>query len=84
MIVALHPATKQTYKPTGVTTSMSQDIISSEVNKSLCEAFGCFAQATIQIKVKVGTKGAISLLLCKECINKFRVKKGSDTDNEWQ
>jgi hypothetical protein len=61
---------------------MSQGIISSDVNKSLCEAFGCFAEATTEIKVKVGKQGAISLLLCKGCVNKFRDSKGSDAHNE--
>ena len=61
---------------------MSQGIISSEVNKSLCEAVGCFAGATTEIKVKVGKKGKVSLLLCKECVNKFRDSKGSDAHNE--
>jgi hypothetical protein len=57
---------------------MSQGITSSEVNKSLCEAVGCFAQATIEIKVKVGKQRKISLLLCKRCVNKFRDTRGLD------
>jgi hypothetical protein len=61
---------------------MSQGTISSEVNKSLCEAVGCFAQATTEIKVKVGKQGKISLLLCKECVKKFRDKRVADVDNE--
>ena len=82
MIVDLDPATKQTSKPTGVTTPLSQNIISSEVNKSLCEAVGCFAQATTEIKVKVGKQGKISLLLCKGCVNKFRENRGFGAHNE--
>lgn len=82
MIVDLDPATKQTSKPTGVKTSMSQGVISSKVNKSVCEAIGCFAEATIEIKIKVGKQGSISLLLCKGCVSKFRDKRGSDTGNE--
>ena len=82
MIVALDPATKQTSKPTGVTTPLSQGVISSKVNKSLCETIGCFAQATTEIKVKVGKQGTVSLLLCKECVNKFRDSKGPDAHNE--
>jgi hypothetical protein len=61
---------------------MSQGIISSDVNKSLCEAVGSFAEATTEIKVKVGKKGKVSLLLCKECVNKFRDTRGFDADNE--
>ena len=50
---------------------MSQSIISSEVNKDVCEAVGCFAEATTEIKVKVGKQGTISLRLCNDCLNKF-------------
>ena len=82
MIVALDPATKQTSKPTGVKTPMSQGILSSELNKSLCEAVDCFAEATTEIKVKVGKQGTISLLLCKGCVNKFRENRGFGAPNE--
>jgi hypothetical protein len=71
LVVDLGPATKQTWKLTGVTISMSQGTLSSEVNKSLCEAVGCFAEATTEIKVKVGEQGTISLRLCNDCLNKF-------------
>jgi hypothetical protein len=61
---------------------MSQGVISSKANKSLCEAVDCFAEATTDIKVKVGKQGTVSLLLCKECVNKFRQKRGFGAPNE--
>jgi hypothetical protein len=42
---------------------MSQGTISSDINKNICEAFGCFADATIKIEVKVGQQKAITLEL---------------------
>jgi hypothetical protein len=50
---------------------MSQEILSSDINKDLCEAFGCSAKATTEISVKVGQQGTISLRLCNDCVNKF-------------
>lgn len=43
-----------------------------EVYNSICEAVGCFARATNNIAVKVGTLGVISLFLCNDCISKFQ------------
>ena len=50
---------------------MSQEIIDSGVNNSICEASECSAKATIEITVKVGQQGVIPLHLCKKCVNKF-------------
>jgi hypothetical protein len=50
---------------------MSQKIIDSRVNNSICEAIGCPAKATTEITVKVGQQGVILLRLCKDCVNKF-------------
>jgi hypothetical protein len=58
---------------------MSHSTISSEVNNSVCEAYGCYAKATTEISVKVGELGTISLLLCKECVNRFTEKRGPDS-----
>ncbi|MDQ6669145.1 MAG: hypothetical protein M3Y53_13110 [Thermoproteota archaeon] len=38
----------------------------------ICEAVGCFEQATTTIEVKAGYQKTISLSLCKECVSKFR------------
>jgi hypothetical protein len=40
-------------------------------NANVCEAMNCFAEATIQIEVRVGQLGTITLSLCKNCVNKF-------------
>ena len=45
---------------------MIQNIISSQVNKKICEAFDCAEEATVEIEVQVGDKG-LSLDLCEEC-----------------
>jgi hypothetical protein len=50
---------------------MNQRTIASEVNNSICEVVNCFSQATVQIEVKVGQLGKISLSLCKNCVSKF-------------
>jgi hypothetical protein len=51
---------------------MSQSTMSSEVNKRVCEVFGCFAEATINIKVEVGQRRKITLELCKDCVKQFQ------------
>jgi hypothetical protein len=51
---------------------MSQDIvIPAQANKEICEAVGCFAEATEKIEVKVGEKGTVCLYLCNNCVGKF-------------
>jgi hypothetical protein len=50
---------------------MSQGIIDSDVNNTICEAVGCIAKATTEIRVKVGQRGIISLRCCKYCVGKF-------------
>ncbi len=50
---------------------MSHYNIPQEVKK-VCEAVNCDSPAEIQIKVKVGQLGNISLSLCNFCVTKFR------------
>jgi hypothetical protein len=38
---------------------------------SECEAANCFSPAEVQIEVKVGQAGSISLSLCNDCVRKF-------------
>jgi len=52
----------------------NNEIIDFHVN-NICEATGCFAQATTEIDVKVGERGTISLQLCVNCIKKFDEKE---------
>ena len=49
--------------------------ITVEPNNYICEANGCYKQATNEIKLDVGQFGKISLFLCRNCIPKF---KGSE------
>lgn len=51
---------------------MSQQSIDLDINKNICEGFGCLAVATTQITVKVGQQSTISLRLCKDCVLKFK------------
>jgi hypothetical protein len=51
---------------------MSQNTISCKVNKNICEALGCFAEANTNIEVQVGKQRTISLQLCQNCIAKFQ------------
>jgi hypothetical protein len=53
---------------------MNQSPKPSEVNKSQCEALDCNAKATVQVHVKAGHHGLISLSLCNGCVNKFEVE----------
>ena len=57
---------------------MSENTISSEIYNVICEAYGCYAKATAEISVNVGELGTISLLLCKDCVNRFTDKRGPD------
>jgi len=41
------------------------------INNVICEAVGCFEEARVQIGVKAGQLGTITLSLCKNCVNKF-------------
>jgi hypothetical protein len=51
---------------------MNQCDLRQEVNNGICEALGCLSPAEVQIEVKVGHLGNISLSLCKDCVCKFR------------
>jgi hypothetical protein len=50
---------------------MDKEIMCFQVNKGICEAYGCFEKATTQINVKVGRLGTIPLDLCTYCVMKF-------------
>jgi hypothetical protein len=53
---------------------MSHYNIPQEVKK-VCEAVNCDSPAEIQIEVKVGQLGNISLFLCNDCVHKFKNEK---------
>jgi hypothetical protein len=51
---------------------MTQNKMHPEINNGICEAIECFADATTEIVLQVGTKGRILVNLCKDCAkNKF-------------
>ncbi|MGH9981075.1 MAG: hypothetical protein ACRD6U_05940 [Nitrososphaeraceae archaeon] len=55
-------------------TRMTNNINQSNINNSICEAIGCFENATKKIDVNAGQFGKISLFLCKKCLPKFTAK----------
>jgi hypothetical protein len=44
----------------------------SLVNDDVCQAFGCCEKAVREIKVDAGKFGTITLLVCANCVEKFR------------
>jgi hypothetical protein len=50
---------------------MGTSTISSQDNKTLCEALGCFEQAITEVSVPVGDLGIIKVLVCGNCMSKF-------------
>ena len=57
-------------------TSITNAKLDKDTNKQICEALGCFEQATIEIKITAGKFGKIPLFLCKKCISKFTIQGG--------
>lgn len=57
------------------TISKSNNIIDIQDNNVICEANGCYKQATNAIKLDVGNFGKISLFLCMSCVPKFKVSE---------
>ena len=55
------------------TISIPNNIIDIQDNNVICEANGCYKQATNEIKLDVGQSGKISLFLCKNCLPKFTI-----------
>ena len=53
---------------------MPNNNLHDELNQKICEAFGCNAESTSVIKVKVGQR-TIALQLCGNCVNKFQNSK---------
>jgi hypothetical protein len=51
--------------------SIPNNIRDIQDNNVICEANGCYKQATSEIKLNVGHFGKISLHLCRNCVPKF-------------
>jgi hypothetical protein len=43
-----------------------------ELNKKICEALNCNAQASTEIQINTGKGQSINLSLCENCVDKFR------------
>jgi Rieske Fe-S protein len=50
---------------------MNKETLEVQAYNGICEALGCFANASEVIFVKVGNQGELPLFLCKHCIRKF-------------
>ena len=57
------------------TISIPNNIIDIQNNNVICEANGCYKQATNEIKLDVGQFGKISLFVCSNCIPKFKISE---------
>jgi hypothetical protein len=55
--------------------SIPNNIIDIQDNNVICEANGCYKQATNEIKLDVGQFGKLSLFLCRNCVPKFKVSE---------
>jgi hypothetical protein len=55
---------------------MIKSSLSKDINKEICNAFGCSKNATEKINASAGIYGIISLSLCKNCISKFQNNQG--------
>jgi hypothetical protein len=53
-------------------TSPSNNKCKIQINKDICNAFGCSNNAVEKIDVDAGKFGIISLDLCINCIKKFQ------------
>ena len=54
---------------------MSTTIINNNTklnNKEICNAFGCYKNATEKVDIDVGKFGTILVNLCSECVKKFQ------------
>lgn len=58
-------------------TSIPNNIIDIQDNNVICEANGCYKQATNEIKLDIGKFGRISLFLCRNCVPKFILERGN-------
>ena len=47
--------------------SNKDSTMQQNIGNSTCEAVGCYSKVSIEIYLKVGTKGIIPLFLCANC-----------------
>lgn len=51
---------------------MNIELLDIQSSNEICDAAGCFAKATEKIEVNAGPQKVISLLLCNDCVSKFK------------
>jgi hypothetical protein len=51
---------------------MNTEVLDFQINNCICEANGCFKNATDKIALRVGTLGTITLFVCRDCVAKFQ------------
>lgn len=56
------------------TISTPNNIIHIENNNVICEANGCYQNATNKITLDVGQFGKVSVFVCENCLPKFIIK----------
>jgi len=64
----LHNQSPGVHNKSGVMNKNDSEFV---INTVICEAVGCFEEARVQIGVKAGQIGTITLSLCKNCVSKF-------------
>lgn len=63
--------------------SNTQTNSSDILDPCTCEKFDCTEGATQVIEVPAGVYGNFKLYLCRNCVKKFRIRKGDENRNEY-
>jgi hypothetical protein len=50
----------------------ARSLFSPELDKNICESYGCNNEATLETEVSAGRFGIIILNLCTDCAMKFQ------------
>jgi len=51
---------------------MNKNHLSKDINKEICNGYGCYKKAKEKLTLNAGKFGYISLYLCYECKYKFQ------------
>ena len=81
LITELIPQRPGEYRVHKSVAPMNKEYNDTDINKNICEAVGCFAKATDKIALEGGTFGIIYVLVCRNCIRKFREDAIQETNN---
>lgn len=55
-------------------------VFSPELDKNICEAFGCNKEATIKTEISAGKFGIIPLNLCIDCVSLFEFNQDKNRE----